>query len=135
MKRLPEFLLGLIGGLLGICMSFFGFFLAWAFFDDGDSNAGMVVVFLTLGFLLIQVAGLVVGCLANRMNNKVFGGVMIGIGVLSFIPSIFFMFIPAGLYIAGGAISFREIKPQEDKQHMPFENEKNVTFEKENELM
>ncbi|MHC8523448.1 hypothetical protein ACPJHQ_22850 [Rossellomorea sp. H39__3] len=55
MKRLPEFLLGLIGGLLGICMSFFGLFLGWAFFDEGDSDAGMITVFLTIGFLLVQV--------------------------------------------------------------------------------
>ena len=135
MKRLPEFLLGLIGGLLGICMSFFGLFLGWAFFDEGDSDAGMITVFLTIGFLLVQVGGLVVGCLANRMNNKVFGGIMIGVGVLSFPPSIFLLFIPAGLYIAAGAIAFREVKPKEDETHIPFDSEKKVAFEKENELM
>lgn len=116
-------------------MSFFGLFLGWAFFDEGDSDAGMITVFLTIGFLLVQVGGLVVGCLANRMNNKVFGGIMIGVGVLSFPPSIFLMFIPAGLYIAAGAIAFREVKPKEDETHIPFDSEKKVAFEKENELM
>ncbi|MEW5568606.1 hypothetical protein [Rossellomorea marisflavi] len=135
MKRLPEFLLGLIGGLIGICMSFFGLIVGWAFFDEGDPDAGMFTVLLTIGFLLVQIAGLVVGCLANRMNNKVFGGIMIGIGVLSFPASIFTMLIPAGLYIAAGAVAFREIKPKEDETTIPFENEKRVSFDKENELM
>ncbi len=95
----------------------------------------MVFTFLTIGFLLVQVAGLVVGCLANRMNNKVFGGIMIGIGVLTFPASIFTMLIPAGLYIAAGAVAFREIKPKEDETTIPFENEKRVAFDKENEMM
>ena len=135
MKRLPEFLLGLIGGLIGICMSFFGFFMSWAFFNDGDSEVGMVILFLTLGFLVIQVGGLVVGCLANRLHHKVFGGIMIGIGVLSFPPSFFFMFVPASLYIAAGAIAFRELRPKENGEYVPFDNEKNPSLDKENELM
>ncbi len=135
MKRLPEFLLGLIGGLIGICMSFFGLFLGGPCLDEGESDAGMVTVFLTIGFLLVQIAGLVVGCLANRMNNKVFGGIMIGIGVLTFPASIFTMLIPAGLYIAAGAVAFREVKPKEDETTIPFENEKRVAFDKENEMM
>ncbi|MED3553851.1 DUF4064 domain-containing protein [Cytobacillus praedii] len=107
MNRTAEFVLGLVGGIIGILLSLVGFFFSIAGFLADDPGAAWVVAIITFVFFIIQIGALIMSCLVNRMDNKLYGGLMITCGVLSFPISIFLMFVPSVLYIIAGALGLR----------------------------
>lgn len=115
-------MLGLVGGIIGILFSFLGFIIAFVAAASDDQQAGGIIFIVTLLFFVIQSGALIVACLVNRMDHKLFGGLMIAFGVLSFPISIFLMFVPSILYIISGALGFRV--PQQRQEH-------SLTLEKE----
>jgi hypothetical protein len=107
MNRTAEFVLGLVGGIIGILLSLVGFFFSFAGFLAEDPGAAWVVAIVSFVFFSIQLGALIMSCLVSRMDNKLYGGLMITCGVLSFPISIFLMFVPSVLYIIAGALGLR----------------------------
>ncbi|WP_057776319.1 DUF4064 domain-containing protein [Cytobacillus dafuensis] len=112
MKRTAEFVLGLVGGIIGILVALSALFVAFIGFLADDAGAATVIVIIAFIFLIIQVAALIMSCLVNRMDHKLFGGLMITCGILSFPVSIFLMFIPSVLYIISGALGLRVLEAE-----------------------
>jgi hypothetical protein len=125
-KRTAEFVLGLVGGIIGILLSFLGFFIAFVAAASDDQQAAGIIFIVTLLFFVIQAGALIVGCLVNRMNHKLFGGLMIAFGVLSFPISIFLMFVPSVLYIIAGALGFRVPQERQERQEHSLMLEKEI---------
>ncbi|MBP2241751.1 magnesium-transporting ATPase (P-type) [Cytobacillus eiseniae] len=117
MKRTAEFVLGLVGGILGILLSLVGFFFSFIGFLAEDPGPASVILIITFVFFVIQLAALIMSCLVNRMDHKLYGGLMITWGVLSFPVAIFLMFVPSILYIIAGALGLRKL----DAGNMEFE--------------
>lgn len=112
MKRTAEFVLGLVGGIIGILLSVVGLFFGFIGFLAEDPAVASWVLLISFGFLIIQVAALVMSCLVNRMEHKLFGGLMIACGILSFPISLFLMFVPSVLYIIAGALGLRTLEEE-----------------------
>lgn len=113
MNRTAEFVLGLVGGIIGILITILGFFIGFIGFMADDQDAAWIIVIITFIFFVIQITALIMSCLVNRMNNKLFGGLMITCGILSFPISLFLMFVPSVLYIIAGALGLRNLEIQE----------------------
>jgi hypothetical protein len=107
MKRTPEFVLGLVGGILGmiICAFLFHSFMSEPAINDNDAAIfGSVVLFV------FQLTALILSCLVNQLNNYVFAGILIFIGIASVFLSAFTLTIPAILYLIAGGLAFRKLK-------------------------
>ncbi|MGD6964541.1 hypothetical protein ACQCVB_20270 [Fictibacillus phosphorivorans] len=107
MKRTPEFVLGLIGSILGIIVT--GIVFMFLGFEPANENDGWFLGSFIL--LIIQVAALVLSCLVNHLNNKLYGGLLITIGIATLLMSFLFLFVPAILYLISGGMAFRKLKP------------------------
>ncbi|MEB9549520.1 hypothetical protein P4J60_20975 [Bacillus cereus] len=108
MKRTAEFVTGLIGSIIGTCIALFIFVIS-GFIPIVDDT---VTYMFTGSFImfLIQIVAIVLSCCVNKMNNKLYGGLMIGIGVISLFMSFLFLLIPAVLYLVSGGLAFRTLK-------------------------
>lgn len=94
MKRKAEFIFGLIG--IGV------------YHPQGDDLIVLILLVFSVFFFFLQIAAVILSTLVNQMNHKLFGSLMIGIGVLSFPFSFFLLYMPSALYFAAGALSFRK---------------------------
>jgi hypothetical protein len=107
LKRTPEFVLGLIGGILGMIISgilFVSFANEPAISDNEASIVGTIILFV------LQLTALILSCLVNNLNNYVFAGVMLFIGILTIFLSVFILTIPGILYLIAGGLAFRKLK-------------------------
>lgn len=108
MKRNAEFLLGLIGGIMGLCIGVLGILIVILATSGQEKDQFDITVLTLLSlFSLVQVAGIFVSCRIQSMRPKRFGYWMIAIGILSFVPSILFVFIPSALYLTSGGLALR----------------------------
>jgi hypothetical protein len=105
-KRTPEFVTGLIGGVLGTVFSFIVMF--WAGNQPVTEDNGLFVTSIIV--LALQIAALVLSCLVNMINNKVYGAISIIIGLLTLLLSALVFFIPAILQFISGGMAFRTLK-------------------------
>lgn len=104
-KRTPEFVTGLIGGILGTVFSFIVMF--WAGNQPVTEDNGLFVTSIIV--LLLQIVALVLSCLVNTMNNKVYGVLTIVIGLITLLLSALVFFIPAILQFVSGGMAFRAL--------------------------
>ena len=109
MKRKAEFIFCLIGGIIGIVVSFLVLIGIAVYHAQGDDLFVFILMVFSIIFLLLQIGAVILSTLVNRMNHKLFGGLMIGIGVLSFPFSFFLFYMPSALYFAAGALGFRQL--------------------------
>jgi hypothetical protein len=106
LKRTPEFVLGLIGSILGILVT--GIVFMFLGFEPANQNDGWFLGSFIL--LLIQIVALVLSCLVNHINNKLYGVLLIAIGIVTLLMSLLFLFVPAILYLISGGMAFRKLK-------------------------
>jgi hypothetical protein len=109
LKRTAEFVTGLIGSVLGSIIMLTVFVLT----GSTPATEGNTAFYGSFIFLAVQISGVVFSCLVNRMNNKSYGTIMIFIGIINLIISLFgfwILFIPAVLYLVSGGMAFRKIK-------------------------
>lgn len=104
-KRTPEFVTGLIGGVLGTVFSFIVMF--WAGNQPVTEDNGLFVASIIV--LVLQIAALVLSCLVNTMNNKIYGVLTIVIGLITLLLSALVFFIPAILQFVSGGMAFRAL--------------------------
>ncbi|HFR4146696.1 hypothetical protein [Bacillus cereus] len=97
MKRTPEFVLGLIGGILGIIISIILIVVAFNIMEGVD-------------YELLAYYSIILSCLVNKVNNKVYGVCMIVIPIVMLFMSLFFLLIPTILQIISGSFAFRTLK-------------------------
>jgi predicted tellurium resistance membrane protein TerC len=107
LKRTPEFVLGLIGGILGMltCAFIFNSFMSEP--ETIDNNGPIFIVII---LFVLQLTALILSCLVNNLNNYVYAGIMLFIGVVSIFLSIFILTIPGILYLISGGMAFRKFK-------------------------
>lgn len=106
MKRTAEFVTGLIGGILGSVFSFIVMF--WAGNQPVTEDNGLFVTSIIV--LLLQIVALVLSCLVNTMNNKIYGVITIVIGLITLLLSALVFFIPAILQFVSGGLALRSLK-------------------------
>ncbi|KEK17413.1 hypothetical protein [Bacillus gaemokensis] len=107
-KRNAEFLTALVGSVLGTISSFFVFLLSG--FIPAMQNSLSYMFSSSFIVLLLQIAAIVLSCSINYINNKLYGGLMIGIALISLSTYFFFMLIPAVLYMISGGLAFRPLE-------------------------
>jgi Protein of unknown function (DUF4064) len=110
LKRKPEFVLGLIGSIIGIvfCVAI-AFILGAKPVNDGFYDHFKVSFFIGL----FQIAAIIFSCLVNNMNHKVYGCFMIAFGLITMFGSLYIviLLVPAILYLISGGLAFRKLKP------------------------
>jgi Protein of unknown function (DUF4064) len=110
LKRTPEFVLGLIGGILGTIVCFGLFILL----KDNTDEVLTQKIDAVITFGIIQVAALVFSCLVNNINHKLYGFLMLSFGLLSLYGTfthITVLMVSAVLYLISGGLAFRKLKP------------------------
>ncbi|MGG0289505.1 DUF4064 domain-containing protein [Bacillus pacificus] len=103
MKRTLEFVLGLIGGIIGIIISILLIVVAFNIMEGFDYE---LLAYYSI-ILTVQIGLLILSCLVNKVNNKVYGVCMI---VIPIVMSLFFLLIPTILQIMSGSFAFRTLK-------------------------
>lgn len=106
LKRTPEFVLGLIGGILGIIISIILIVVAFNIMEGVDYE---LLAYYSI-ILTVQIGLLILSCLVNKINNKVYGVCMIVIPIVMLFMSLFFLLIPTILQIISGSFAFRTLK-------------------------
>lgn len=86
MKRTPEFVLGLIGGILGIIISIILIVVAFNIMEGVDYE---LLAYYSI-ILTVQIGLFILACLVNKVNNKVYGVCMIVIPIVMLFMSLFF---------------------------------------------
>ncbi|MED0993543.1 hypothetical protein [Bacillus nitratireducens] len=109
MKRTPEFILGLIGGILGVIVSLIILMIAITAMD-GYIDYKVLTYYSFL--LIIQIGLLVLACSVNKVNNIAYGLCMILLPLVTLVMSLFLLFIPAILQIISGGFAFRSLKQE-----------------------
>ncbi|MEH7459236.1 hypothetical protein CON65_11215 [Bacillus pseudomycoides] len=107
-KRRPELITGLIGSIIGTVMGgaifvIYGFIMA----IHNAITWSLIIPFL---IFILQIVAIVLSCSVNKMNHKLYGGLMIAIGVITIVGSVLFLYIPAILYIVSGGMAFRKLR-------------------------
>ncbi|HEK9100088.1 hypothetical protein KFD70_10670 [Bacillus pfraonensis] len=107
-QQRSEFITGLIGSIMG---TFLGaaVFVIYAFILAIHQAITWLLIIPFLIFIL-QIGAIVLSCSVNKMNHKLYGGLMIGIGVITIGGSFLFLSLPAILYIVSGGLAFRKLK-------------------------
>jgi hypothetical protein len=103
-KMTGESILGVVGGILGIIVGVFIYYLGT--FGLGDIPAELAGMLLILLGILGFVGGLVVG-----RYRSTGGVIMIIAGILGFFVLFALWIIPGIIMIVGGALSFKKPKP------------------------
>lgn len=106
LKRTPEFVLGLIGGILGMIISIVLIVVAINIMEGFDY--GLLAYYSII--LTAQIGLFVLACLVNKVNNKVYGVCMIVVPIVTLFMSLFFLLIPTLLQIMSGSFAFRTLK-------------------------
>ncbi|MDA2433999.1 DUF4064 domain-containing protein [Bacillus cereus] len=106
MKRTPEFVLGLIGGILGIIISIILIVVAFNIMEGVDYE---LLAYYSI-ILTVQIGLFILSCLVNKVNNNVYGVCMIVIPIVMLFMSLFFLLIPTILQIISGSFAFRTLK-------------------------
>lgn len=106
LKRTLEFVLGLIGGIIGIIISILLIVVAFNIMEGFDYE---LLAYYSI-ILTVQIGLLILSCLVNKVNNKVYGVCMIVIPIVTLFMSLFFLLIPTILQIMSGSFAFRTIK-------------------------
>ncbi|MGU3370236.1 DUF4064 domain-containing protein [Bacillus mycoides] len=106
MKRTPEFVLGLIGGIMGIIISILLIVVAFNIMEGFDYE---LLAYYSI-ILTVQIGLLILSFLVNKVNNKVYGVCMIVIPIVMLFMSLFFLLIPTILQIMSGSFAFRTLK-------------------------
>ncbi len=106
LKRTPEFVLGLIGGILGIIISIILIVVAFNIMEGVDYE---LLAYYSI-ILTVQIGLFILACLVNKVNNKVYGVCMIVIPIVMLFMSLFFLLIPTILQIISGSFAFRTLK-------------------------
>ena len=109
MKRTPEFILGLIGGIFGVIGSFIILMIAITAMD-GYIDYGLLTYYSIL--LIIQIGLLVLACSVNKVNNIAYGLCMILLSLVTLVMSLFLLLIPVILQIISGSFAFRPLKQE-----------------------
>ncbi len=86
LKRTPEFVLGLIGGILGIIISIILIVVAFNIMEGVDYE---LLAYYSI-ILTVQIGLFILSCLVNKVNNKVYGVCMIVIPIVMLFMSLFF---------------------------------------------
>ncbi|MFE7378608.1 hypothetical protein ACFU6E_29100 [Bacillus cereus] len=107
-KRNAEFLIALIGAILGTISSFFVFLLSG--FIPAAQNSISYMFSSSFIIFLLQIAAIVLSCSINYINKKLYGVIMISIALISLVTYFLFLFIPAVLYMISGGLAFRPIE-------------------------
>ncbi|EEN02385.1 hypothetical protein bthur0014_29490 [Bacillus thuringiensis IBL 4222] len=106
LKRTIEFVLGLIGGIIGIIISILLIVVAFNIMEGFDYE---LLAYYSI-ILTVQIGLLILSCLVNKVNNKVYGVCMIVIPIVMLFMSLFFLLIPTILQIISGSFAFRTLK-------------------------
>lgn len=106
LKRTPEFVLGLIGGILGMIISIVLIVVAINIMEGFDYK---LLAYYSI-ILVVQIGLFVLACLVNKVNNKVYGVCMIVVPIVTLFMSLFFLLIPTILQIMSGSFAFRTLK-------------------------
>ncbi len=106
LKRTPEFVLGLIGGILGMIISILLIVVAINIMEGFDYK---LLAYYSI-ILTVQIGLFVLACLVNKVNNKVYGVCMIVVPIVTLFMSLFFLLIPTILQIMSGSFAFRTLK-------------------------
>ena len=106
LKRTLEFVLGLIGGIIGIIISILLIVVAFNIMEGFDYE---LLAYYSI-ILTVQIGLLILSCLVNKVNNKVYGVCMIVIPIVMLFMSLFFLLIPTILQIISGSFAFRTLK-------------------------
>ncbi|EEM82939.1 hypothetical protein bthur0011_29930 [Bacillus thuringiensis serovar huazhongensis BGSC 4BD1] len=106
LKRTPEFVLGLIDGILGIIISIILIVVAFNIMEGVDYE---LLAYYSI-ILTVQIGLFILSCLVNKVNNKVYGVCMIVIPIVMLFMSLFFLLIPTILQIISGSFAFRTLK-------------------------
>ena len=106
LKRTLEFVLGLIGGIIGIIISILLIVVAFNIMEGFDYE---LLAYYSI-ILTVQIGLLILSCLVNKVNNKVYGVCMIVIPIVMLFMSLFFLLIPTILQIMSGSFAFRTLK-------------------------
>lgn len=109
MKRTPEFILGLIGGIFGVIGSLIILMIAITAMD-GYIDYKVLTYYSIL--LIIQIGLLVLACSVNKVNNIAYGLCMILLPLVTLVMSLFLLFIPVILQIISGGFAFRPLKQE-----------------------
>ncbi|WP_459501391.1 hypothetical protein [Bacillus sp. C1] len=113
-RRTVELVTGLVASIVGACISVL-LFIMYGFrsvIDDSwktQVNGALVVVF-------IQILAIVISCCVNKMNNRLYGSVMIIIGIISVYFSFDALLFPGVLYIVSGCLAFRSLENTSDEK-------------------
>jgi hypothetical protein len=122
MKRTAELVTGLIGGILGLLITGFLFLMLifdpYIYSNDADTQFGVLI--LTFVYFIMQSASIVLSCFVNRINNVVYGIIMIVIGTILLVLSMFVMFIPSLLQIISGCVAFRTLRNKENSNDIQY---------------
>jgi len=106
LKRTLDFVLGLIGGIIGIITSILLIVVAFNIMKGVDYE---LLAYYSI-ILTVQIGLLILSCLVNKVNNKVYGVCMIVIPIVMLFMSLFFLLIPTILQIMSGSFAFRTLK-------------------------
>lgn len=106
LKRTPEFVLGLIDGILGIIISIILIVVAFNIMEGVDYE---LLAYYSI-ILTVQIGLFILSCLVNKVNNKVYGVCMIVIPIVMLFMSLFFLLIPTILQIISGSFAFRTLQ-------------------------
>ncbi|EOP60203.1 MULTISPECIES: DUF4064 domain-containing protein [Bacillus cereus group] len=114
MKRTVEFVIGLIGGILGLLLSLFIVIGCISYTSSNTSSGGIgeYIIITSSIALIIQIGLLVLACCVNKINNKTYGICMIVLSIISLFLGLFILFIPVVLQIISGAFAFRSLKQE-----------------------
>ncbi|KFM95722.1 hypothetical protein D0U04_28165 [Bacillus clarus] len=107
-KRNAEFLIALIGSILGTISSFFVFLLTG--FIPATQNSLSYMFSGSFIVFLLQIAAIVLSCSINYINKKLYGVIMISIALISLSTYFLFLLIPAVLYMISGGLAFRPLE-------------------------
>ena len=114
MKRTLEFVIGLIGGILGLLLSLFIVIGSISYTNSHTSSGGIeeYIIITSSIALIIQIGLLVLACCVNKINNKTYGICMIVLSIISLFLGLFILFLPVVLQIISGAFAFRTLKQE-----------------------
>ncbi|MEB3054796.1 DUF4064 domain-containing protein [Bacillus pseudomycoides] len=110
MKRTVEFVIGLIGGILGLLLSLFIVIGSISYTSSGGIEEYIIITSSIA--LIIQIGLLVLACCVNKINNKTYGICMIVLSIISLFLGLFILFLPVVLQIISGAFAFRTLKQE-----------------------
>ncbi|PRD06797.1 hypothetical protein CQ058_29135 [Bacillus sp. MYb56] len=114
MKRTVEFVIGLIGGILGLLLSLFIVIGCISYTSSNTSSGGIAeyIIITSSIALIIQIGLLVLACCVNKINNIAYGICMIVLSIISLFLGFFILFLPVVLQIISGAFAFRSLKQE-----------------------